>query len=383
MKHLIKTGNTLHGVIGFRHEGNDQQYCEAGSVVQLEWQPEAGWGLEEAHYTDGSGNVVEIDIKTREFEMPDSEIVIEGTFKRFVVEDWKNYKPGGGGGTSDYNDLENKPKINDVTLQGNKTSEQLGIVVPKRIKDDPTGLGVIEGNLQRNKASGEYSHAEGRATTASGFGSHAEGIGTEASGEYSHAEGNGTVANRAYQRVFGKYNTVEEGDSLTEGIYAEIIGNGTRNNKRSNARTLSWDGKEWLADTLEVSREPETENEVATRGYVDGKTMKRVVVDEEKLIGEWVEGGVTYDLYEKVVAFGELPNSGQKQVEHGITNKVRFVDVKGFAYGDNSLSIPFANADGTLFIYLGVGNTKITIESNRDRINLTGYVYLTFIRSKP
>ena len=35
---------------------------------------------------------------------------------------------GGGGGTSDYNDLDNKPKINNVTLSGNKTSHDLGLM---------------------------------------------------------------------------------------------------------------------------------------------------------------------------------------------------------------------------------------------------------------
>ena len=34
---------------------------------------------------------------------------------------------GGGGGTGDYNDLTNKPKINNVILSGNKTSSQLGL----------------------------------------------------------------------------------------------------------------------------------------------------------------------------------------------------------------------------------------------------------------
>lgn len=34
---------------------------------------------------------------------------------------------GGGGGTSNYNDLSNKPKINGVTLDGNKTSDDLNI----------------------------------------------------------------------------------------------------------------------------------------------------------------------------------------------------------------------------------------------------------------
>lgn len=34
---------------------------------------------------------------------------------------------GGGGGTDDYTDFINKPKINSVTLSGNKTSSQLGL----------------------------------------------------------------------------------------------------------------------------------------------------------------------------------------------------------------------------------------------------------------
>ena len=34
----------------------------------------------------------------------------------------------GGGGTTNYNDLINKPSINNVTLQGNKTGSQLGLV---------------------------------------------------------------------------------------------------------------------------------------------------------------------------------------------------------------------------------------------------------------
>ena len=39
--------------------------------------------------------------------------------------DWKEY--GTGGGTSDYNDLDNKPSINSVTLSGNKTTSDLNI----------------------------------------------------------------------------------------------------------------------------------------------------------------------------------------------------------------------------------------------------------------
>ena len=42
------------------------------------------------------------------------------------IEKWNN-GTGGTGGTSDYNDLKNKPKINDVDLEGNKSLDDLGI----------------------------------------------------------------------------------------------------------------------------------------------------------------------------------------------------------------------------------------------------------------
>lgn len=41
---------------------------------------------------------------------------------------WVNGTASGGGGTSDYTDLANKPKINNVTLAGNKSLSDLGIV---------------------------------------------------------------------------------------------------------------------------------------------------------------------------------------------------------------------------------------------------------------
>ena len=37
---------------------------------------------------------------------------------------------GGGGGTKDYEQLENLPKINGHTLEGNMTAEELGIESP-------------------------------------------------------------------------------------------------------------------------------------------------------------------------------------------------------------------------------------------------------------
>lgn len=44
-----------------------------------------------------------------------------------------NELPGGGGGTTDYNSLENKPQINGRELVGDKTLEELGLQIPTKL----------------------------------------------------------------------------------------------------------------------------------------------------------------------------------------------------------------------------------------------------------
>lgn len=306
----------------------------------------------------------------------------------------------GGGGTSDYNDIENKPQINSVTLVGNKSLSDLGLVNPIVLKgrvnsvsdlpvnadpgwlyfvgysddadlreyvyttderwefvgylsividsalsttsenpvqnkivtsaineklsiEDAVGKNVtgtqytIDGqtitasngseifnDYLNNKATGEYSHAEGSGTLATGVNSHAEGRNTRAASYYSHAEGFNTIAAGACshaegsgtqaiypcshtegentqatgasshaegsgsrspgahshaeglgaiaasdnQHAQGKYNIAD-----TNNKYAFIIGNGTITN-RSNAFAVDWDGNIYVnGDTTGVN----------------------------------------------------------------------------------------------------------------------------------
>ncbi len=53
------------------------------------------------------------------------------------------YITGGGGGSTDYNDLNNKPKINGVELRGNKSTSELGINVPTRTSQLTNDSGFI------------------------------------------------------------------------------------------------------------------------------------------------------------------------------------------------------------------------------------------------
>lgn len=116
----------------------------------------------------------------------------------------------------------------------------------------------------------EYaSHAEGNMTVASGISSHAEGESTIASGEASHASGKYNVSNAFYPdwvagtryevgdkvlysgvgyRCIGAIIDVNsftpsKWEQLPSNTYeAFIIGNGTGENKRSNAFSVDWDG---------------------------------------------------------------------------------------------------------------------------------------------
>lgn len=50
---------------------------------------------------------------------------------------------GGGGGTTNYNDLSNKPSINNVSLVGNKTTSDLGINIPTKVSDLTNDSGYV------------------------------------------------------------------------------------------------------------------------------------------------------------------------------------------------------------------------------------------------
>ena len=61
-------------------------------------------------------------------------------------------KSGGSSGTSNYNDLEGKPKINNVTLEGNKTSSELGLTGDKHFvftKSTPDSIWEITHDLDK------------------------------------------------------------------------------------------------------------------------------------------------------------------------------------------------------------------------------------------
>lgn len=80
----------------------------------------------------------------------------------------------------------------------------------------------------------------------------------------------------------------------------------------------------------------------------------------ETVCGTWINGK---PLYRKVINFGELPNTTEKNVSHGVSNIGTIVSMKGFA---------IRNTDGiTIFLpYISVGDP----DSNVGLYSKPGYV---------
>lgn len=123
----------------------------------------------------------------------------------------------------------------------------------------------------KTQATNFNAHAEGNESVASGQASHAEGSRTTASGNFSHSQGRGTIAAGRSQDVSGEYN-IEDASingANYRATYAEIVGNGTSDSDRSNARTLDWDGNETLAGKLTVGADPTNDMDVVTKKYYE------------------------------------------------------------------------------------------------------------------
>ena len=129
-----------------------------------------------------------------------------------------------------------------------------------------TGLRSIAGGF-KTESTGGNAVSFGNMTKATGTHSIAIGDQTIAEGEASFAEGRQTIAKRRSQHVYGEFNIADsEGTAnYNRGKYVHIVGNGTADNKRSNAHTLDWNGNAWFAGNITIG---EDKKSLATEDFV-------------------------------------------------------------------------------------------------------------------
>lgn len=158
--------------------------------------------------------------------------------------------------------IANKPPIKQGSVisaivmgdTGNNTASAEYALAEGRLTTASKSYSHAEGT--NTTASSSAAHAEGNGTTAGADGSHAEGYRSRATGAYSHAEGSNAVASGAYSHAEGSYTSAASQFQHASGryniadttnTYAEIVGNGSSDSNRSNARTLDWAGNAWYA----------------------------------------------------------------------------------------------------------------------------------------
>ena len=118
-------------------QNNKQNNLTAGEGIDItgnvisNTQTSAEWGNIIGTLTDQSDLLNALNDKQ---ELLESGINIKTINNQSLLGEG-NINISGTGGTSNYNDLENKPQINNITLAGNKTLEDLGIDIPTKISD--------------------------------------------------------------------------------------------------------------------------------------------------------------------------------------------------------------------------------------------------------
>ena len=169
-------------------------------------------------------------------------------------------------------------------------------------------------------ASGQMSHAEGNGTKASGFASHAEGGETTAGGENSHAEGRWTTAKNKSQHVFGEFNIADPSTALSNarGNYVEIVGNGTDDDARSNARTLDWSGNETLQGNLTIGGTITTTNGVKTTKI----TIEGINPADEYMYSEIIDASSDVALTRVIAGTSSTKTDGYVEILYKATTGV-------------------------------------------------------------
>lgn len=207
----------------------------------------------------------------------------------------------------------------------------------------------------RTAATNFNGHAEGESTTANGHSAHSEGRNTLAIGQASHAQGTGTQATGESQHVAGKYNATN--DNL-----AEIVGNGSDSNNRSNARTLDWNGNATYAGKVTAGANASNPMDLTTLSQVQA-LIAALNIPTAVTIDNALD-----DLSENPVQ-NSVITSELRAIQNRITSGIESIDVEQAIAANtmitNTLNSAITNMQSTISTSLTNFNNRATALENR------------------
>lgn len=233
---------------------------------------------------------------------------------------WRKIGTSSGEGTSNYNDLENKPKINNVVLEGNLSLEELGIIIPD-LKNYVTGdalntalleyakksdIPSIEGLLSEVKAQELY-QPKGNYALKSDI--------PDTSGLASKDELNEAISNQKFKTINGQEITGEGNIEIQEGspvTVDEALSETSVNPVQNKVITLQINAMNELLAQLDEKVFPTTLSVSGGGTYDEGTTQVVTVTwklqkngqtltpDSVTVNGETVDPSVNYKVFTDV-----------------------------------------------------------------------------------
>lgn len=191
----------------------------------------------------------------------------------------------------------------------------------------------------KNVAGQEFTVAGKKVTAGKGsevFNNYEE---NKATGEYSHAEGYSTIAAGKAQHVEGKFN-IED----TENKFVHIIGNGTSEDARSNAFAIDWNGN------IYVNNSPTGVNvndlQAVSHTHTNKEIIDKLSVDESgKLLYDGnpiSSGGVS------ITIDSELSETSKNPVENqAITSKILPLEMSSHMHTNKDILDKFSTDENT------------------------------------
>lgn len=153
---------------------------------------------------------------------------------------WAKPQGGGGGGTSNYNDLSNKPRINGNEMIGNKTWQQLGFpdveafatAAAQSAQEAQTAAGSA--SSAASTASGSATAAQGSASTASTKAGEAEASAQAAAQSASAAEQSKTAADQSAQQAADSAGAADKSATAAAGSASDAANDAKRAEAAAN-----------------------------------------------------------------------------------------------------------------------------------------------------